>query len=376
LSDSPRTVHDTLFEMLSRSSDCNDKLTRDILSEVLQDLQLSGASYCRSELTEPWGLKFPPEEGAVFHFVAEGGCWLSTASQEPLRLNGGDVVLLPRGTGHALATDRKSATKRFDQLPRERVGETTYSLKTGGSGARSLLVCCAVAFEEPMVHPLLELMPDVLLVRGGGKADPALLGLLEAMAAEIHTQRIGGATVMTRLADIVITRVVRAWAEAQTEDTRGWLAAIRDARVGRVLAAVHRRPADAWPVASLAAIAHMSRSTFWERFTTLVGMPPARYVARWRMRLAGTWLRQERQTVSEVATRLGYESEAAFSRAFKRLMGLPPSAFRRLRTADRTKGATSETQGRPFSLGGEETRQRLKKSETWIAGSRRVKKQP
>jgi AraC-like DNA-binding protein len=334
--------------MLSRSSDCNDRLTPDILSEVLQDLHLSGASYCRSELTEPWGLEFPPEEGAVFHFVAEGGCWLWTASQEPLRLNGGDVVLLPRGAGHTLAADRKSATKRFDQLPRERVGETTYRLKTGGVGARSLLVCCAVAFEEPTVHPLLELMPDVLLVRGGGEEDPALLGLLEAMAAEIRTQRIGGATVMTRLADIVITRVVRAWAEARTEDTRGWLAAIRDARVGRVLAAFHRRPADAWPVESLTAIAHMSRSTFWERFATLVGMPPARYVARWRMHLAGTWLRQERLTVSEVATRLGYESEAAFSRAFKRVMGSPPSAFRRLRPADRAKGATSETQGRRF----------------------------
>jgi transcriptional regulator GlxA family with amidase domain len=151
------------------------------------------------------------------------------------------------------------------------------------------------------------------------------------MASELTDQRVGAATVMTRLADIIITRLVRAWAESQPVDTKGWLAAIRDPQIGRALAAFHRRPSEAWSVESLAAIAGLSRSIFSERFTAVLGVPPARYVAGWRMHLAGTWLTAQRLTISEVASRLGYESEASFSRAFRRFMGDPPSAFRKRR---------------------------------------------
>jgi transcriptional regulator GlxA family with amidase domain len=172
-------------------------------------------------------------------------------------------------------------------------------------------------------------MPQVLLVRGEGSYNPTLLALLEAMATEVGEQRIGAATIMTRLADAVITRVVRDWVESKADSTNGWLAAIRDPQIGRALAAFHRQPEKAWSVVSLAAAAHMSRSMFSERFTVVLGMSPARYVARWRMHLASTWLRAEKLTVTEMATRLGYESEASFSRAFKRLMGAPPSGFRR-----------------------------------------------
>ena len=293
---------------------------------------MSGAAYCRCELSHPWGLDFPPEEGAVFHFVAEGHCWLRRASPEPPeRLQAGDVVLLPHGAGHALASPADGATRRMDDLPREPVGGATYRLKTGGSGALTLLVCCAVEFEEPTVHPLLELMPEVLLVRAGGEQDPSLSALLEAMAAEVGTQRIGAATVMSRLADIVITRVVRAWVEARLDDATGWLAAVRDPRIGRAIAALHRRPAEPWSVESMAAVANLSRSAFSERFAALVGESPARYVARWRMHLASGWLRKERLSISDVAQRLGYDSEASFSRAFKRSVGVPPSALRRAR---------------------------------------------
>jgi AraC-like DNA-binding protein len=317
--------------MLGHSSDRNDRVAPDALSEVLQDLRLSGAAYCRGEFNAPWGLEFPPEEGAVFHFVAEGRCWLRTSSNMTLDLASGDVVLLPRGAGHVLVDQLGSPTKPVHQLHREQVGETTFRMRGRGAGAHALLVCCEVAFEEPAVHPLLELMPEALHVRGGGSHDPSLSSLLEAMASEIGDQRIGAATVMTRLADIVVTRVVRAWAESRTEDATGWLAAIRDPQIGRALAAFHRRPSEAWSVVSLAAAANLSRSMFSERFAAVLGVPPAGYVARWRMRLAGTWLRDRRLTVSDVATRLGYESEASFSRAFKRLMGASPSAFRRQR---------------------------------------------
>ena len=225
------------------------------------------------------------------------------------------------GAGHRLLAHPGASSRRIDQLSRERLGDTTYRLRTGGDGARSLLVCCGVRFEEPTVHPLIELMPPVLLVHGEGGYNPTLVALLEAMASEVSDQRIGAATVMTRLADTVITRVVREWVESQADNTSSWLAAIRDPKIGRALAALHHEPEKDWSVESLAAAANLSRSMFSERFSAVLGISPARYVARWRMHLAGTWLRVEQRTVDQVATSLGYESAASFSRAFKRLIG-------------------------------------------------------
>jgi AraC-like DNA-binding protein len=272
--------------MLSRSSDVvTNGLTLDPLSEVLQDLRPSGVSYGRCELTRPWGIDFPPQSAARFHFVAAGECWLHTPSLGWIPLHSGDVVLLPRGTGHALADTANGQTKPIEGFPLEEVGD-----KIGDA--------------------TLPVLPDT-------------------MAGEVLAQRVGAATVLTRLADVVITRVVRAWVEARSEDATGWLAAIRDPKIGRALAAIHRRPGHHWSVEALADIAHVSRSMFSERFVSVVGVPPARYVSRWRMHLASVWLRNERRTVSEVAARLGYESEASFSRAFKRSAGVAPSTLRR-----------------------------------------------
>jgi transcriptional regulator GlxA family with amidase domain len=156
-----------------------------------------------------------------------------------------------------------------------------------------------------------------------------LPAILDAMTDELRAQRMGAATMMTRLAEVVITRVVRAWVEAQRPDTSGWLAAIRDPQIGRALASIHRQPGHPWSVESLAGVAQTSRSVFSERFTALVGVPPAHYLTRWRMHLASRWLRTDRVSVAEAARRLGYESEAAFSRAFKRSHGVPPSVLRR-----------------------------------------------
>jgi AraC-like DNA-binding protein len=322
-------IHANLSEMAGRSSDGPGRSAPDALSDVLQDLRLSGAAYCRAELSAPWGLEFAPERGAVFHFVAEGSAWLERPSSDPLRLEPGDLVLLPRGVGHALVDRPSRPTKRLHEVERVRVGANTYRLREGGAGERALLVCCEVRFEEPTLHPLLDLMPEVLLVRRGVDEDPSLAPLLEAMAAEVAAQRVGAATVMTRLADIVITRLVRGWVEARADDGASRLAALRDPQIGRAIAALHRRPAEAWSVDSLAAVAGLSRSRFSERFAQVVGVPPARYLARWRMHLAHVWLRQGRWTVSQVAARLGYDSEASFSRAFKRFVGVPPGTLRR-----------------------------------------------
>ena len=316
--------------MLSHSSDLALRSLPDPLSEVLQDLRLSRASYCRSELTSPWGIEFPPQRDARFHFVAKGTCWLRTGARPPTPIGSGDVLLLPHGTGHALADKPLRSTRPLKDMPLEKISDATYRMRVGGGGARTFLVCCSIGFEEPAVHPLLELMPEVLLLQGGAVHDSTLPILLEVMAGEVRDQRVGAATVMTRLADIVVTRVIRAWTEGQNGDPTGWLAAIRDPKIGRALAAIHRRPGHIWSVEALADVAQTSRSIFSERFTSIVGIPPARYLARWRMHLASVWLRNDRVTVAEVAARLGYESNASFSRAFKRFLGLPPGALRRV----------------------------------------------
>jgi AraC-like DNA-binding protein len=317
--------------MLSRSSDVGVGPTADPLSDVLQDLRLSGVSYGRCEFTRPWGVHFPAENAARFHFMVSGECWLQTEQLGWLPLTAGDAVLLPHGAGHAIADTAAGQTQPLEDFPLEEIGDRTYRLEAGGGGARTLMVCCTISFDEPALHPLLELMPAALVVHRAGALDATLPMLLDTMASEVVAQRIGAATVMARLADVIVARVIRAWVEAEcAETTTGWLAAIQDPKVGQALAAIHRRPGHAWSVDALADIAHTSRSMFSERFTSVVGVPPARYLARWRMHLAGEWLRKDRLTVAQTAIRLGYESEAAFSRAFKRSQGVPPSALRRV----------------------------------------------
>jgi AraC-like DNA-binding protein len=262
--------------------------------------------------------------------VAAGECWLHSAALGWIPLRAGDVVLLPRGTGHTLADTPGAPTRPLSDFSLDQIGDTTYRLRAGGGGRRALLFCCSVSFEDPTIHPLLELMPPALVVCGAASNDATLPMLLDTMADEVVAQRVGAATLLTRLADVVITRVIRAWVEAQCVEPIGWLAAIRDPHIGRALAAIHQRPGDPWSVESLADVARASRSLFSERFTSVIGMPPARYLARWRMHVASGWLRNERLTVAQVAERLGYESEASFSRAFKRHVGVPPSALRRV----------------------------------------------
>ena len=224
-----------------------------------------------SEFNAP-GVWTISRRGRFFHFVSEGSCWLKTSSGEALRLESGDVVLLPRGAGHSLRDQLNSPTTRIHEVvDREQVGETTYRMRVEGTGTRSLLVCCAVGFELS-VHPLLELMPEVLHVRGGGSHDPSLLPLLEAMASRNRESAGRGRHGHDNdVADIVITRVVRGWADSRTEDTTGWLAAIRDPQIGKALAAFHRRPSEAWSVVSLAAAAAAVVLIFSERFAAVLG---------------------------------------------------------------------------------------------------------
>ncbi|WP_158305906.1 AraC family transcriptional regulator [Anaeromyxobacter sp. Fw109-5] len=313
--------------MLGDRTLCPPASPADLLSEVLQDLRLAQASYGRSELTAPFGIEIPFKEGVRFHFVVEGGCWILSAAREPIRLDAGDVVLLPHGTAHVMADRPGRRPLPLAEVAPHLIGNASYRIAHGGGGPRSLIVCCTIAFDGPTANPLLEMLPPVLLVRRAETRDPMLSQLLEMMAGEVMERRIGSVTIMARLADIVMTSIIRSWIEGQGDsNVSGWLAGVRDPQIGLALARIHRNPGHPWTVETLAAAAGMSRSSFAQRFVQLLNVSPARYLLQWRMRLAATWLRSGSMTVAEAAAQVGYDSDAGFSRAFKRAMGLPPVA--------------------------------------------------
>lgn len=303
----------------------------DPLGETLHFLRMSGVFYCRSEFTAPWALALPPFEASMmFHVVTAGQCWLEVEGAEPSLLRPGDLALVPHGDGHRLVGDSSAVAANLFDLPRRMVSDRYEILRHGGGGAPTTVICGVVRFEHPAALHLGRLLPRVISVNAWSSPESEWLqSTLRFIAAEAQDPRPGGETVITRLADILVIQAIRSWIARDPSARSGWLGALRDPQIGRAIAQVHHDPSVAWTVASLAASVGMSRSAFAARFTDLVGEPVMRYVSRWQMHAALMWLREEDASVAEVANRLGYESEAAFSRAFKRVIGVSPGAARR-----------------------------------------------
>ncbi len=305
----------------------------DPLDDLLQDLRLTDGYYCHSELGAPWGVDFPDLDWAGFHFVAEGRCCVLLKDRTVV-LEAGDFALLPHGRAHGLADDPSTPRLPFSTVKLDRIVPNACRLRVEGTGTCSVIVCGGARLSGAAVHPLLDLLPELILVQRKARAGyDWLRPTLEAMAHEVTHPRPGTLAVMTRLADVLIVQAVRTWIDACQSLDHGWLAALRDPQVGRSLSLMHREPGKDWDVERLAREVGMSRAVFAERFHALVGQPPKAYLTRWRMHLAGQWLHDERLNLAQVAERLGYGSEAAFSRAFKRHHGEAPGGFRRRGTA-------------------------------------------
>jgi AraC-like DNA-binding protein len=302
----------------------------DPLTDVLRDLRLASSFFARSDARAPWGLAFSAEDGPSFHVIVSGRSCLRLDA-ERIALGAGDLVVLPHGEDHQLSDPADGPAVPLAALPSQLIGDNAALSRIGGSGAPTLLVCGGVRFAGPIAHPLVELLPRVLLLRRveQGSANEWLETTLAMLGAEAVSLRPGTAAIMTRLAEVLVLQTIRAWLERDVDQQRGWLAALRDPEIGQALALMHRRAEERWSVTSLAAAVHLSRSVFSERFARLVGASPMRYLTRWRMSLASSWMREDRLSASEVAFRLGYSSEAAFSRAFKRHLHMPPGAVRR-----------------------------------------------
>lgn len=318
----------------------------DPLGETLHLLCLTGTLYCRSELTAPWGVDLPPLEGCMMlHVITSGGCWLEIQQDEPRWLPQGSIALVPHGVGHVLRSDRQASLRPLFDIPVEQVSERYEIMRYGGGGDFTQAICVVVRFDHVAAQQLVALLPNVIQLNPWKDDGSAWLqDSLRFISREAAQLRPGGETVITRLADILVIQMVRAWIDTSPDSQQGWLAALRDPQVGRALAVIHRIPQRAWSVAELAHDVGMSRSAFSAKFTRLVGDSVMRYLTRWRLQLARTYLRDTSDSLARIAERIGYESEAAFCRAFKRMFGVPPGNVRHSRSvltgARRARAAT------------------------------------
>lgn len=302
----------------------------DALGDALHMLHLTGALYCRADGGAPWGVELPALPGYIsLPVVLSGSCILEVDGvRHPLAA--GSAALLTRGRVHRmLSADGVPCTPLFD-IPAEQVSDRYERMTFGGDGDRTRIAYAALRTDDVLTRRLVAELPDVIVVDEWDDDDAgAFAAVLRLLAREATSSRPGGETMMTRLADVLVVQVIRWWLANGSSPKDGWLAALGDRHIGRALASMHGDASRPWTIAELAEGANLSRSAFAERFTSLVGSPPMTYLTTWRLDHARSELARTDQPIASVSARVGYSSEAAFSRAFKRHHGLTPGEARR-----------------------------------------------
>jgi AraC-like DNA-binding protein len=296
----------------------NMQFEMDVLSQMLEMLKLRGSVYCRSSLAKPWQLYFENHDCMVFHAVEHGQALLEMG-QETLLLKTGDFVLLPRGTAHRVSHPNQSLGARVPQiqmLESDPYRNEIWTLET----PETILLCGTFYLTQHLGHLLVPALPKILHI----PRQPWLDATLHPMTLEATQNRLGATTVLKRFADVLFVQIMRYYLETQPFQRQGWLAGLQDSQIARALTAIHAQPAHAWTVASLAKCALLSRSGFAAKFKSLMAQAPLEYLTHWRMTLATIWLQEPRANVLEVANRVGYQSEVAFHRAYKRITGRTP----------------------------------------------------
>ncbi|WP_174866215.1 AraC family transcriptional regulator [Pectobacterium polaris] len=303
----------------------------DLISELLRGMRLSGVTYRRIETHAPFGVAFHYEPGrAQFHFVSQGTALLRMESGATFVLKSGDALFIPNGNSHALLSDEKADVTPVSAFPSEAICNSVCAIgcKPCPDTESTVIFSGCMDFELGGMQPLIKAMPEVMMVSRLMSTWPEVHPILAAMERESMTRQVGFAGILARLADVVAALIVRGWVEAGCGKATGWVQVLRDPRLSRAIYAMHQQPGVNWSVAELAKEAGTSRSVFAERFLSATGTTPAKYLSELRMRLAVQYIRHEHQAIETVALRLGYGSLAAFSRAFKRIVGHAPGALR------------------------------------------------
>lgn len=302
----------------------------DILSDILRTLKLRGNLYFRTDLTEPWGIYVPPDRRvARFHVVIKGHCWLGIGEKdEPFLLSEGDLAIVPHGNSHRLMDAPKRDCRPLQDVLAEQKYTGSGVLCYGGDGSTTTLVCGYFSFDEDVMHPLVETLPRKIHVKGEDNRNFMWLEtVLKFIGSEAQENNLGSRATMERLSEILFIQVIRAYSIIASENV-GYLAALGDKNLSRVLIQIHTKPEKKWTLEELSHEAGLSRSALAERFKTMMGMPPMEYLTRWRMMLAKIALREGKESIVEIAEKVGYQSDASFSTAFKRQFGYSPSHFR------------------------------------------------
>ncbi len=316
-------------------------LPRDILSDILHSIRFSGAINLRPDLSAPWLLQSLPHSDFVaalqahtkhilpFHIIAKGNCWLQAIDGTQTFLSQGDIIIFPHGDSHILGDRLDQEPVMVSQLLPEPPWTEPLMLKHGGGGEVTQLVCGFLQFEELLLYPFLQTLPALMHVRAF--AEPTL-PLLEAGVRYIiqETERFqaGSLCSLTRLVELMFIEILRDYMQHLPAQQVGWLSALKDPIVSQVLERIHADPAHPWTVTALADQLGISRSALAARFTELVGQPPMKYLTYWRLQLASQQLQYSDDSIVKIAIQVGYESEAAFNRAFKRYVGMPPGIWR------------------------------------------------
>lgn len=318
----------------------------DALSHVLQAVELSGAVFLSAEFTAPWCVisqadseictAYLPRSDRVvsYHMIASGSCMacLEDGREPVLQLQAGDLLVVPQGDAHLLGSDLSLTPAPSAPLLAQHVASNPgeiLRLSHGAGGDMTRMVCGFLTCDGILSNPLLQSLPRLFKVSVGSGAESAwLVPALAFAAAEAAVPRPGGATVLGKLSELLFVHALRRCLDSLPADETGWLAALRDRYVGPAMLRLHADPAYPWTVDGLAGEVGLSRSAFAQRFSGLLGQPPMQYLARWRLRVAARELRTGTGSVAALAGKVGYESEAAFSRAFKREFGVPPASWR------------------------------------------------
>jgi AraC-like DNA-binding protein len=299
----------------------------DVLSEVLSLIRLRGELVYTASLSTPWGIRYGAGP-AHFHFVERGTLWVLCEGAEPLCLQAGDLILLPHGHGHVIADHPQTVPLAGDQLAPRYFNPEDLSFCFGGGGAQAAMVGGFFSFEGGPRPAIMAALPGAIHIPGvEGGPQPWLAAISRFLVEEAQKSHPGSSLMISRLIDLLVIRALRSWASTHAE-RGGWLGGLSDERVGRALSAMHADPCRRWTVLALSKIALMSRTVFAERFAATVGEPPLRYLARWRLTIASDLMRTGGMKVAQAAQRVGYASDAAFSRAFKNHFGFAPSALK------------------------------------------------
>lgn len=325
----------------------------DTLSDVLRAVRLTGAVFFAVDASAPWVAETPEaiaigphimpgvEHVIEFHVVTSGSCWGGLLDGPALRLDAGDVIVFPQGDPHVMSSAPGMRGLRDLELF-ERAGKAPVPLSLsiqGGGPERAQLICGFLGCDARPFNPLLATLPRVIHARGTGQSNSVLRSLVDLAVVESNARSPGSDCVLSRLSELLFVEVVRGYVAGLPPENVGWFAGLRDESIGRALQRLHDRPAHPWSLEELAKEVGMSRSMLAERFMHFVGVPPIQYLAQWRIQLAASLLRTSKSSLAEIAERVGYGSETALSRAFKRWVGTAPANYRRVELAARPSPA-------------------------------------